>query len=59
MCKPLGSESDWPVWKIKIGDLLDYHEGALDVIDKKLVKLEPLKEGATETETKNHKETSY
>lgn len=42
-----------------MGDLLDYHEGALDVIDKKLVKLEPLKEGATETETKNHKETSY
>lgn len=56
--KPLGSESDWPMWKRKMRDLLDYHEGALDVIDKKLVKPEPLKEGATETEIKSHKETS-
>lgn len=30
--------SDWPIWKIKIRDLLDYHEGALDDIDKKVVK---------------------
>ncbi|KAF2892605.1 hypothetical protein ILUMI_13569 [Ignelater luminosus] len=34
--KPLTNESDRPVWKKKIRDLLDYHEGALDVIDGKL-----------------------
>lgn len=39
----------------KMRDTLDYHEGALDVIDKKLANLERLKEGATETEIKNHK----
>jgi len=34
--KPLASEADWPMWKRKIRDLLDYHEGALDAIDGKL-----------------------
>lgn len=34
--KPLGGESDWSMWKRKMRDLLDYLEGALDVIDNKL-----------------------
>lgn len=32
------------LWKRKIQDLLDYHEGALDVIDEKLVKPKPINE---------------
>jgi len=35
--KPLTAEKDWPMWKRKIRDILDYHEGALDVIDDKLM----------------------
>lgn len=54
--KPLTGESDWPTWKRKIRDLLDYYEGALDVIDSKFVKPEPLAEGATNAEVKTHKE---
>ena len=38
--RPLSGEADWPLWKRKIRDLLDYHEGTLDVIDRKLVKPE-------------------
>ena len=53
--KPLTGEVDWPLWKRKSRDLLDYHEGALDVIDRKLVHPGPLKEGATEAEAKEHK----
>lgn len=56
--KPLSGESDWPMWKHKIRDLLDYHEGALDVIDGKLKKPEPLGEAATETQVKEHKRRS-
>ncbi|GFW61575.1 hypothetical protein TNCV_348231 [Trichonephila clavipes] len=36
--KPLTGEIDWPMWKRKIRDLLDYHEGAIEVIDGKLKK---------------------
>ena len=36
--KPLVGEADWPIWKRKIRDLLDYHEGTLDIIDNKLEK---------------------
>ena len=54
--KPLSGELDWPVWKRKIRDLLDYHEGALDAIDKKLVKPEDLAADAKEPEIKLHKE---
>ena len=56
--KPLTGESDWPMWKRKIRDLLDYHEGDLDVIDKKLVKPEPLGKDATDAQVKKHKEES-
>lgn len=42
--KPLMGELDWPIWKHKIRDLLDYHEGALDVINNKLMKPKPLEE---------------
>jgi hypothetical protein len=31
--KPLSGLSDWPVWKRRIRDFLDYHDGALSVID--------------------------
>lgn len=56
--KPLTGVVDWPIWKRKIRDLLDYHEGALDVIDRKLVKPKPLEDGATDIEVKKHKEQS-
>lgn len=53
--KPLAGEADWPVWKRKIKDLLDYHEGAVDAIDGKLVKPGPLLDNATKDEKKEHK----
>lgn len=55
--RPLSSEVDWPIWKRKIRDLLDYHEGALDVIDGKLTKPEPLNDGATTEQIKEQKNT--
>ena len=55
MIKPLSGESDWPVWKRKIRDLMDYHEGAVDVLDKKLTKPAPLGEAATEEDVRAHK----
>lgn len=39
-------------------DLLDYHEGALDAIDGKLVKPDPLPDGAKEEAIKLHKKVS-
>ena len=39
---PLSGVADWPLWKRKIRDLLDYHEGTLDVIDRKLKEPLPL-----------------
>lgn len=56
--KPLSGESDWPLWKHKIRDILDYHEGALDSIDGKITKPEPLAADATTAQTKEHKEKS-
>jgi len=53
--KPLASESDWPIWKRKIRDLLDYHEGALDAIDNKLEKPAPLLDTATFEQRKEYK----
>lgn len=54
--KHLSGESDWPIWKRKIRDLLDYHEGAVDVIDLKLVQPKPVNENATTNEIRKHKE---
>ncbi|KAF2904382.1 hypothetical protein ILUMI_01791, partial [Ignelater luminosus] len=56
--RPLSSEADWPMWKRKIRDLLDYHEGALDVIDGKLKKPDALASLATEDKVKKHNEQS-
>ena len=53
--KQLTGEADWPLWKRKMRDILDYHEGALEVIDGKMVKPEPLDEGATADVRKEHK----
>lgn len=52
--KPLTGEADWPVWKRKMRDMLDYHEGALDAVDGKLVKPKPLTDNATEEEEKEY-----
>ncbi|GBM32852.1 hypothetical protein AVEN_216551-1 [Araneus ventricosus] len=54
--KLLDGETDWPIWKRKIRDLLDYQEGALEVIDGKLVKPEPLLNSTNADEIKDHKE---
>ncbi|XP_044760209.1 uncharacterized protein LOC123317668 [Coccinella septempunctata] len=56
--KPLSSEADWSIWKHKLRDMLDYHEGALDVIDGKLVKPEPLRNDASESNIKKHRQAS-
>lgn len=52
--KPLSCATDWPIWKRRIRDYMDYHEGALDVIDGKLLKPE-LPESPTEVQRKEHK----
>ena len=54
--KPLSGLSDWPIWKRRIRDFLDYHDGALNVIDGTLVKPEPLPDGSTEEQRKQFKE---
>ncbi|GFX73995.1 uncharacterized protein TNCV_2954781 [Trichonephila clavipes] len=54
--KPLTGEIDWPMWKRKIRDLLDYHEGAIEVIDGKLKKQESIDADAQESVRKQHKE---
>lgn len=56
--KPLASEADWPIWRRKLRDLLDYHEGAVDAIEGRLVKPEPLGDGAGEEAVKKHKKAS-
>lgn len=56
--KPLSGENDWPIWKRKIRDVLDFYEGALDVIDRKITKPGPLSEDATEAQTREHKKCS-
>lgn len=54
--KLLAGELDWPIWKRKIRDLLDYHEGALDAIDGILKKPEPLGGAPKPEEISQHKE---
>ena len=56
--KVLTGEADWPIWKRKVRDLLDYHEGAIDCIDNRLVKPEPLSDSATEAEKRKYKAES-
>ena len=53
--KPLSSLIDWPIWKRRIRDYMDYHEGALDVVDGKLLKPE-LSDYPTEEERIGHKQ---
>jgi len=50
----LSCATDWPIWKRRIRDNMDYHEGALDVIDGKLLKPE-LPESPTVAQKKEHK----
>ncbi|GFV84631.1 uncharacterized protein TNCV_2482451 [Trichonephila clavipes] len=54
--KPLTGEIGWPMWKRKVRDLLDYHEGAIEVIDGKLKKPESIDADAQESVRKQHKE---
>jgi len=56
--KPLSGLNDWPIWKRRIRDFLDYHEGALNIIDSVLVKPEPLPDDATEEQRKQFQEIS-
>ncbi|GBM73100.1 hypothetical protein AVEN_198775-1 [Araneus ventricosus] len=56
--KLLAGETDCPIWKRKIRNLLDYHEGTLAVMDGKLVKPEPLLNSANADEIKDNKERS-
>jgi transposase InsO family protein len=56
--KPLSGLSDWPVWKRRIRDFLDYHDGALSVIDGTLVRPAVLAVDATEGQRKQFKEQS-
>ncbi|GFY62591.1 integrase catalytic domain-containing protein [Trichonephila inaurata madagascariensis] len=54
--KPLIGETDGPMWKWKISDLLDYHEGAIEVIEGKLKRSESIDAEAQESVRKQHKE---
>lgn len=54
----LSGATDWPIWKRKIRDLIDYHDGALDALDGKIAKPEPLQAGASAEQEKKHKEQS-
>ena len=56
--KTLSGSSDWPIWKRRIRDFLDYHDGTLSVIDGTLTKPEALAEVATEAQRKQFKEKS-
>ncbi|GFT18460.1 hypothetical protein TNCV_4059531 [Trichonephila clavipes] len=47
--KPLTGETDWPMWKRKILDLLDYHEEAIEVIDGKTKRPESIDADAQES----------
>lgn len=53
--KPLSGEADYPMWKRKIRDILDYHEGTLDVVEGKLKKPDELADETSESELKNYK----
>lgn len=53
--RPLCGESDWPIRKRKVKDLLDFYEGALDVVEKKITKTGPVESGATEAQIREHK----
>lgn len=56
--KVLTGEANWPIWKRKIRDHLDYHEGALDIIDGKLSAPKALATDAKDEEKKEHKAKS-
>jgi len=53
--KPLSGLSDWPIWKHRIRDFLDYRDAALNVIDGTLVKPQPLPEESTAEQRKQLK----
>ena len=53
--KPLSGSVDWPIWKRRIRDFLDYHDEALNVIDGKFVKPDSLADDATEEQRKQFK----
>lgn len=46
----LSGESDWPIWKRKVRDILEFYEGALEIIERKLTKPIPLVSSATESQ---------
>ena len=56
--RPLSGSADWPIWKRRIRDFLDYHAGALDVIDGLLVKPVPLDDSTSDQQRKQFKEKS-
>lgn len=49
------AQCNYPLWKWRIRDLFDYHEGALGVIDDKLKKSESLCSTAEDSEIIEHK----
>jgi len=57
--KPLSGSSDWPIWKGRIRDFLDYHNGTLSV-DGTLVKPELLAGESTDAQRRqfNHLTTT-
>lgn len=54
--KPLSCVADWPIWKRRIRDYMDYHEGTIDVIDGKLKEPEALPDDATDEQRRVHKQ---
>ncbi|GFT05225.1 gag-pol poly protein [Trichonephila clavipes] len=54
--KPLTGETDRPMWKWKIHNLLDYHKGTIRVIEGKLKRPESIDADAQESARKQYKE---
>ncbi|GFY67352.1 gag-pol poly protein [Trichonephila inaurata madagascariensis] len=55
LIKPLTGETDWPTWKQKV---LDYYEGAIEVIDGKLKRPESI-DGVHKNLRKQHQDSCY
>lgn len=54
--KPLTGESDWLIWKYRIKFILQYHPGALEVVEGTLVKPRTLSAEASPAERQKHNE---
>lgn len=58
LIKPLTGAADWPVWKRRMYDFLEYHEGCIEVIEGKLEQpIEPVDDADQETKDEYSKKS--